>query len=471
MKKPIEAIIEDVVIQPEKIQPIIVNFQNGHLKDEETAKMECGVFKDEKKNKTVLALSNGQVVYKGYRPDLGKELTYTMLAIHNKRTGKIKLVQAERWDVAPVLDEHIDNSNHDDIDKLAELNKQFGSKKVKRRTEQYERMKVNVDSVKEQLEQTVSNVQIEKADLEPEFKDEFVNDIGLPPCNTDAKEVSEIYNIDDIVPRHILETLYDHAIDVSKGEIGEKSSFFIKTVEYVSKDEKKVVKLALLLYIDTVLKWFNTPIKSIKKTDLSLCPYSPEVSRYVTDTYSVASANGRTRPNTMKDKGAIHCMILALVIWNFTLDLELFSSIVTFRVRIMAAIVGSARREGFGRFHSVLRTLERQQATLATKKQKMPQLTGDQREKELGTLLSAGWIVKSDRDALYKEFVFKNFNQAFGFMTRIAMQAEKMDHHPEWFNVYNKVNITLSSHDVNGLSQRDVKLATFIDKAANSANE
>jgi len=51
-------------------------------------------------------------------------------------------------------------------------------------------------------------------------------------------------------------------------------------------------------------------------------------------------------------------------------------------------------------------------------------------------------------------------------MTRVALQAEKMDHHPEWFNVYNKVNITLSSHDVNGLSQRDVKLATFIDKVA-----
>lgn len=56
-------------------------------------------------------------------------------------------------------------------------------------------------------------------------------------------------------------------------------------------------------------------------------------------------------------------------------------------------------------------------------------------------------------------------------MTRVAMQAEKMDHHPEWFNVYNKVNITLSSHDVNGLSSRDVKLANFVDKAAKSVNE
>ncbi|XP_036138368.1 probable pterin-4-alpha-carbinolamine dehydratase isoform X2 [Monomorium pharaonis] len=93
-------------------------------------------------------------------------------------------------------------------------------------------------------------------------------------------------------------------------------------------------------------------------------------------------------------------------------------------------------------------------------------LTAEEREQNLNPLLSTGWTVQENRDAIYKEFVFKNFNEAFGFMTRVALQAEKMDHHPEWFNVYNKVNITLSSHDVNGLSQRDVKLATFIDKVA-----
>jgi pterin-4a-carbinolamine dehydratase len=56
--------------------------------------------------------------------------------------------------------------------------------------------------------------------------------------------------------------------------------------------------------------------------------------------------------------------------------------------------------------------------------------------------------------------------QAFGFMTQVALMAEKMDHHPEWFNVYNKVQVTLSSHDVNGLSARDVKLASFMDTVA-----
>lgn len=120
--------------------------------------MKCGLYHDKTKEKTILAMSNGQVVYKGYRPNLSKELTYTMLAIHNKKTGKVRLVQAERWDVAPVLDDHVDKSNEDGIDKMAELNKQFGSKKMKRRTEQYERMKVDVNNVKEQLEKSVASM-------------------------------------------------------------------------------------------------------------------------------------------------------------------------------------------------------------------------------------------------------------------------------------------------------------------------
>ncbi|CAF4868299.1 unnamed protein product [Pieris macdunnoughi] len=91
-------------------------------------------------------------------------------------------------------------------------------------------------------------------------------------------------------------------------------------------------------------------------------------------------------------------------------------------------------------------------------------LSQEDRDTQLAPLLSAGWKVQSNRDAIEKEFQFKNFNEAFSFMTRVALLAEKIDHHPEWFNVYNKVQVTLSSHDVNGLSKRDVKMATFMDK-------
>ncbi|WP_331283753.1 4a-hydroxytetrahydrobiopterin dehydratase [Kiloniella laminariae] len=84
-------------------------------------------------------------------------------------------------------------------------------------------------------------------------------------------------------------------------------------------------------------------------------------------------------------------------------------------------------------------------------------LDAQQRQELLPSL--EGWQLVSGRDALRKEFVFKSFNQAWGFMNRVALVAEKMGHHPEWFNVYNKVDIVLTTHDCDGLSLLDVELA------------
>lgn len=94
-------------------------------------------------------------------------------------------------------------------------------------------------------------------------------------------------------------------------------------------------------------------------------------------------------------------------------------------------------------------------------------LDDTQRVSMLNPIINNGWAMdKNGRDAIKKKFVFGDFNEAFGFMTRVAIKAEKMDHHPEWFNVYNNVEITLSTHDCGGLSERDIKLANFIDTCA-----
>ena len=76
------------------------------------------------------------------------------------------------------------------------------------------------------------------------------------------------------------------------------------------------------------------------------------------------------------------------------------------------------------------------------------------------------WKPVSGRDAITRKFEFKDFNAAFGFMARAALLAEKMDHHPEWFNVYNKVEVTLSTHDAGGVTQKDIDLATAMDAYA-----
>ena len=78
----------------------------------------------------------------------------------------------------------------------------------------------------------------------------------------------------------------------------------------------------------------------------------------------------------------------------------------------------------------------------------------------------AGWSKVSGRDAITRKFVFKDFNAAFGFMTRAALVAEKLDHHPEWFNVYKTVEVTLATHDAGGVTELDVKLAEAMNRIA-----
>ena len=91
-------------------------------------------------------------------------------------------------------------------------------------------------------------------------------------------------------------------------------------------------------------------------------------------------------------------------------------------------------------------------------------LTGSARSAALARL--KGWTEVAGRDAISKKFSFKDFNEAFGFMARCALIAEKLDHHPEWFNVYNRVEVTLATHDAGGVTERDIRLAQEMDRLA-----
>jgi 4a-hydroxytetrahydrobiopterin dehydratase len=91
----------------------------------------------------------------------------------------------------------------------------------------------------------------------------------------------------------------------------------------------------------------------------------------------------------------------------------------------------------------------------------IPQLTETERDAALAALPE--WSLRDDKLAIRREFKFADFSEAFAFMARVALLAEKRDHHPEWSNVYNRVEITLTTHDAGGLSRRDVEMAAEID--------
>lgn len=93
-------------------------------------------------------------------------------------------------------------------------------------------------------------------------------------------------------------------------------------------------------------------------------------------------------------------------------------------------------------------------------------LLGEYRDEVLSVLSAAGWSLVEDRDAIEKTFEFESFVSAWGWMSQIALWAEKMNHHPEWENVYRKVRVVLTSHDADGLTERDFKLARKMDELA-----
>ena len=96
----------------------------------------------------------------------------------------------------------------------------------------------------------------------------------------------------------------------------------------------------------------------------------------------------------------------------------------------------------------------------------MDKLSTVDRETKLKKSLENGWQLDESRDAISKEFQFKNFIEAFSWMTKIAFWAEKINHHPEWFNVYRNVKVVLTTHDVKGLSNLDLELASKMDSEA-----
>lgn len=90
-------------------------------------------------------------------------------------------------------------------------------------------------------------------------------------------------------------------------------------------------------------------------------------------------------------------------------------------------------------------------------------LSDTARKTVLGPLMETGWVLDEEKDAISKTFKFSDFTEAFSWMVRAALWAEKWNHHPEWFNVYNRVEVTLTTHDVGGLSSLDAKLARKMD--------
>ncbi|XP_054730846.1 pterin-4-alpha-carbinolamine dehydratase isoform X2 [Anastrepha obliqua] len=133
------------------------------------------------------------------------------------------------------------------------------------------------------------------------------------------------------------------------------------------------------------------------------------------------------------------------------------------RYLVLCTLPKAVRTDTFGS--------DRQYSTVITQnpiptKKKMAKLTEQERSEHLQPFLDAGWSLVDGGDATYKEYLFKDFNEAFSFMTGVAMVAEKRNHHPEWSNVYNKVQVKMSTHDAGGLTMKDISMMKYMEARA-----
>ncbi|XP_067012291.1 uncharacterized protein Polr1E isoform X2 [Anabrus simplex] len=206
--------ITDVKFKSDKLHPIIVSFQNGLLRPEDAPNFQCRMYNEDKNGeKRIFEMSSTDgIVYKGSEAPHDTKICRTLMAIRNKKTNNIRLIEVDSVQLAPVLpDDDQKEANvsalQDDIG-LSTLHKTFGSKRIKRRTELRERMLFEVETMANQLNEAASGVQIAEEDLSVPSA---AGSDSLIPCNRLASSVDEVYQLSDIISQYELDSMQEEA--------------------------------------------------------------------------------------------------------------------------------------------------------------------------------------------------------------------------------------------------------------------
>ncbi|RZB66621.1 DNA-directed RNA polymerase I subunit RPA49-like, partial [Asbolus verrucosus] len=299
-------------------------FQNSDLREGEETKLQAGVYK-KSDNTTIVAAATNEILYTGSINRDDDDSVNRFLLISNKKTGKVRLVPVDIAILAPQLNQKegdvVDNAN---ANSLNILNKEFGSKRIKRITEQRERLKMNINDVKEQLEKTVEALEIKESEsfsMGPGENDSMYR----PHINRDASTKEQVYVLNEIVPENVLNSLEEEAQHVLSSDLEQFDvSPFIKQHLIQLQNSSvasRIEKCELLLYLHYLITFVNKPAKNITKRFI-ICESSQDVNNHILDNFSVTSNTGRTRPLSMKDKAICHILVLSMIGFDYQLDIE-----------------------------------------------------------------------------------------------------------------------------------------------------
>ncbi|KAJ8977976.1 hypothetical protein NQ317_008169 [Molorchus minor] len=318
-------IVSEITVSKRGLRPILVEFQNGKVRPGEEHNLKSAVYKTKDK-KTVVGVANNNMIYTGI-VDNKNDLYNNFILIHNRKNGKVRLIQTDCCTVSPILEKNniLDISTKSANNSVSELNKQFGSKKTKRNTEQQERLKMNIDTVKEQLERTVSGIHIDETDFQDSTPSE--NDsLYQPKINRQASTVEQVYNLADLVPNSVLDSLEADAENIANNDsLGDYNMMPFSSLNIAkileSSSGNRLKKIKIFLYIHFLIKFINTPVRSITKKFIA-CDISTEVNNNILDNYSIITGNVRTRPLIIKDKALCSILVMSAIALDYEVDVE-----------------------------------------------------------------------------------------------------------------------------------------------------
>ncbi|XP_023945542.1 DNA-directed RNA polymerase I subunit RPA49-like [Bicyclus anynana] len=326
----------DEVCPKKKMYPIMLNFQNGELTDHFTTN-DCMVFDNNTNNIRTVATVIDKLLYAG--EEKKEELGKTFILARNKKTGKVRIIETCVADMKPVLTTKPESTEVLESSTL-ELSRKFGSKKHKQKMEQKEKLKVNVETVTEQMQNISKDISQDVLDL-TSYDESNSDDFYIPKINRTATKVEDVYNLNDI----LTEGQYTKILSELEGK--DYVSDMVDLVKNIVKTNKLSPKFTVLaVYASSLIEMYSLPVKKLITKSLVICPHSITLNELIFRDFCVTLNNKRTRPATYKDKTLCHAIVFILLINKYKIDMDSLCKVakvtpttVSLKVRVTGASI------------------------------------------------------------------------------------------------------------------------------------
>ncbi|XP_028162853.1 DNA-directed RNA polymerase I subunit RPA49-like [Ostrinia furnacalis] len=316
----------DEVYPKDSTYQMVVNFQNGYTTEKFKSKS-CLLLKDKFNGEKSVVTEVSGLVYAGKeeQEDLGK----TLILARNKITGKVRVIEVGNVELKPYVKQNSDQSVIGLDNSKLELSRKFGSKKQKQHMEQKEKLKINVQTVTEQMQNVTESVTEDQLDISSYIKTDS-DDFYIPPINRQATSAREVYDMYKILSEDEYERIYN---EIKDSDYMEQIQPWIRDM-IATKDLSKE-HTVLVVYASTLLKLFSTTMRDIVKKNYVAYSLSPTLNDILLKNFTTFSNGKRNRPMPYKDKTFCHVLVFLLIVNNFKCDIDELSKHMKYSAKTM----------------------------------------------------------------------------------------------------------------------------------------